>query len=100
MDSSLHIVYASSRIFRGRDSSSLRALLKESLHAHYEALFDANGSQDYNILNDFYTTISDAIDYAGDNKTVELHFPELLNFFEFYKINKIGGTASPYVNIE
>ena len=35
-----------------------------------------------------------------DNYTMELHSPELLYLFEFYRINKIGGTASPYVNIE
>ena len=32
------------------------------MQAHYEALFDDNGNQDYTITNDFYTVISDAID--------------------------------------
>jgi hypothetical protein len=47
-------------------------LLKESLHAHYEALLDDNGNHDYNIPNDFYSAISDAIEYAGDATTVKL----------------------------
>jgi hypothetical protein len=87
-------------MFRGLDGTSLRALLGESLHAHYEALLDANGNHGYNIPNDFYTAVSNAIDYAGDTKNMELHSPELLYLFEFYRINKIGGTVSPYVSIE
>jgi hypothetical protein len=63
-------------------------------------MLKVNGSQNYNIPNDFFTAISDDIDYAGDTETVELHSPELLYLFNFYKINKIGGTTSPYVNIE
>jgi len=63
-------------------------------------LLDDNGNHDDNIPNDFYTAISDAIYYAGDATIVELHSPELLYMFEFYKITKIGGTTSPYVNIE
>ena len=97
---SLHVVYASSRRFRGRDNIGIRALLRESLQAHYEALLDDNGNQDYNIPIDFHAPISDAIEYAGDATTVELYSPELLYLFEFYKINKIRGTASPYINIE
>jgi len=31
---------------------------------------------------------------------VELHSPELLYLFEFYRITKTGGTTSPYVTIE
>jgi len=87
-------------MFRERDNIGIRALLIESLQAHYEVVLDNNGNQDYTIPNDFYTAISDAIDYAGDATIVELHSPELLCLFEFYKISKIGGTVSPYVNIE
>jgi hypothetical protein len=63
-------------------------------------MLDANGCQDYTIPHDFYTDIYDTIDYASDTKAVELYSSELLCMFEFYKINKIGGTASPYVSIE
>ena len=87
-------------MFRGRDSIGIRALLRESRHAHYEALLDDNGNHDYNILKDFYTAISDVIEYAGDATTLELHSPELLYMFEFYIIPKIGGIVSLYVSIE
>jgi hypothetical protein len=75
-------------------------MLRESMHAHYEALLDDNGNQDYTIPNDFYTAISDAIDYAGDATIVELHSPDLLYLFEFSRSSKIGGTTIPYVIIE
>ena len=52
-DPSLDIVYASSQMFRGRDGTSLRTLLRESLHAHYEALLDTNGNHGGRIPNDF-----------------------------------------------
>jgi hypothetical protein len=59
------------------------------MQAHYEALLDDNGNQVYTIPNDFYTVIPDAIDYAVDSPIVELHSPELLYMFEFYRIAKI-----------
>jgi len=99
-DPSLHRVFASSHMFRGRDGIGIPTMLRERLQTHYEALLDDNGNKDYTIPNDVYTAISDAIDYAGDATTVELRSPELLYLFEFYIITKIGGTTSPYVNIE
>jgi len=87
-------------MFRGRGNIGIRALLREILQSNYEALLDDNGNHDYTIPNDFYTVISDAIDHAGDATNLKLQSPELLYLFEFYKISKIGGTISPYVNIE
>ena len=69
-------------MFRGRDRIGIRALLKESMQAHYEALLDDNGNYDYTIPKDFYIAISDAIDHAGDATIV--HSPELLFFFFFF----------------
>jgi len=43
-DPSLHTVFASFHIFGGRDSTSLRTLLRESMQVHYEALLDTNGN--------------------------------------------------------
>jgi len=80
-DPSLHRVYASSQMFRGRDSIGIRALFIESMQAHSEALLDNNGNQDYTIPNEFYTAISNAVDYASDAIIVELHSPELLYMF-------------------
>ena len=57
-------------------------------------LLDANGNQDYKIPNDFYTTIYDAIDFAGESNGVKLHSPELIYLFEFHRISEIGGTTS------
>ena len=70
------------------------------MQAHYKALLDDNGNQVYTIPNDFYTAISDAIDYADDATIVELHSTELLYLFNFYNMSKIGCKASPCVNIE
>ena len=70
------------------------------MQAHYEALLDDSGNHGYTIPSDFYTAISDAINYVGDATIVELHSPELMYLFEFYRIFKIGGTTSPYVSIE
>ena len=70
------------------------------MQTHYETLLADAGNKDFTIPNDFYTAISDAIDYAGDATTVELHSLELLYLFEFYRITKTGGTTSPYVTIE
>jgi hypothetical protein len=47
------------------------------MHAHYEALLDANNVHNYIIHNDFYTAISDAMEFAGDANIMELHSPEL-----------------------
>jgi hypothetical protein len=63
-------------MFRGRDNIGIRALLRESMHAHYEALIDDNGNKDYTILNDFYTAISDTIDYAGGAALAGAHLPD------------------------
>ena len=86
-------------MFRGRDSIGIQDLPRESLQAHYEKRFDDNGNQYCIIPNDFYTAISDAIDYVGDATIVELHSPELLYLFEFNRISKIGGTIIPYVGM-
>ena len=70
------------------------------MQAPYETDLDANGNQDCNIPYVFYTTISDAIDLAGESNIIELHSPELLYLFEIYKLINIGGTTNPYVSIE
>ncbi len=53
-------------MFRGRDNIGIRALLRESLHVLYKALLDDAGNKDFTIPNDFYTVISNAIEYVGD----------------------------------
>jgi hypothetical protein len=68
-DASLHTVYASSHMFRGRDGVFLQHLLKDNLPAHYEALL-GNVLTDYIVPNDFYTAITNAMDFAREKPTI------------------------------
>ena len=45
---------------------------------------------------DYYTAISDAMEIARDNHTVELDSHHLLHLFEILKIVKVGGDHNPY----
>jgi hypothetical protein len=86
-------------MFRGRDGTSLHQLFRDNLLTHYEALL-GNAHANYIVLNDFYATINDAIDFSGENLTLELHSPELLYLFEFYRCTKAGATFNPYICME
>jgi hypothetical protein len=86
-------------MFRGRDGTSLHRLFRDNLLAHYEALL-GNAHADYIVPNDYYTAIIDAMDFVGDIPTLELHSPELLYLFEFYRCTKTSGTSSTYICLE
>jgi hypothetical protein len=63
-------------MFRGRNGASLQHLFKDNLLACYEALL-GSAQAGYIVPNDFYTAITDAMDFARENTTFELHSPEL-----------------------
>ena len=54
---------------------------------------DADG---LDIPDDYYTALSDVIEAACDRYYVELSPRHQLYFFEYYKINKVGGANNPY----
>ncbi len=56
-------------MFRGRDGVFLQHLLKDNLPAHYEALL-GNVLTDYIVPNDFYTAITNAMDFAREKPTI------------------------------
>jgi hypothetical protein len=70
-------------MFRGRDGASLQRLFKDSLLSHYQALL-GNFQANCIVPNIFYTIITYAMDFAGENPTLELHSSEILYLFEYY----------------
>ncbi len=85
--------------FRGKDSSNLLQLFRDSLQELYDRLYDIDAEQ-LSHLEDFYTALSEATETAGDGHTAAMATLHTLYIFEFYKIVKIGGIHSPYACIE
>jgi len=97
---SLHKVYASSHMFRGRGGASLHKLFRNRPLAHYVTLL-GNAQANYIITDDFYSAITNDMDFTGENLTLELHSPKLLYLFEFYICTKKARvTSSPYICLE
>ena len=71
----------------------------DKLHELYDILYDLDAEHD-NPREDFYTTLSDATEAAGDGHFVDLYASHKLYLFEFYNIVKIGGINNPYACIE
>jgi hypothetical protein len=52
------------------------------------------------VPEDYYTTILTATEVAGEGHTTVMDYHDLLYIFEYYGINKIGGTNNPYACAE
>ena len=48
------------------------------------------------VLDDYYSALSEAVEAAGDRHCVELGPHHTLYFFEYYKISKVGCANNPY----
>jgi hypothetical protein len=98
-DDTLHKVFLSSPNFRGKDHAGLHQLFRDCTHEIYDMIV----SLDADILDipeDYYTALSDAVEAACDRHYVELSPHHHFYFFEYYKINKVGGANNPYESMQ
>jgi hypothetical protein len=98
-DDTLHKVFLSSPNSRGKDHAGLHQLFRDCT----QEIFDRIASLDddgLDILDDYYTALSDALEEAGDRHYVELSLQHQLCLFEYYKISKVGGVNSPHACIQ
>ncbi len=70
-EDSLHKGLASCLAFRGKDNVGLLQLFCDNLHELYDRLFDIN-AENIPAPQNFYTSIANATEAAGDNHKVEL----------------------------
>ena len=82
-------------MFRGKGHAGLHRLFRDNAHEIYDRLvsLDANTPD---VLDDYYSALSEAVKAAGDRHYVELGPQHTLYLFEYYKISKVGGANSPY----
>ena len=100
-ESSLHKVFVSCDLNRRRDSGELPALFRDSLNDIYEDLILNNDGKHHpsgDIIDSLVTSILAADIISKTNITLNPTY--LLYLFEFSRIYKAGGIASPYATIE
>ena len=84
-ENSLRKAYIACPMLRGTGSAALHQLFKGSLQELYDRLFDIDANA-LAVPDDYYSTIAEAIELAGDRHSIELDPQILLYFMEFYKI--------------
>jgi len=99
-ESSLHKAYTSCDLFRGKDSGELPILFRDSFKDTYKDYILTD--KDYQPLDKFIDILINTIvgAYADNVEAITLSPSYNLYLFEFSKIHKIGGIASPYASIE
>ena len=98
-DDSLHKAFVACTNFRGKHSSNLLQMFRDSLHELYDRLYDLDAER-INQPEDFYTTLSDETKVDRDSHNADLGALHIIYLFEFYKIVKIGGIDNLYACIE
>ena len=84
---------------RGTNGNGISQLFRDSLREIYDTIFDID-AEPLDVAEVYYTTISTATEAAGEGHIEEMDHHDLLYLFEYYRINKIGGTNSPYACAE
>jgi hypothetical protein len=100
-DASMHKILVSCDLIKGKDSGELPALFRDSLNDIYEDLIlnhDIDFCPPENLIDYLVTSISATESQNEANITTRPI--NLLYLFEFSRIYKIGGIASPYATIE
>ena len=99
-ESALYKAYTSRDLFRRNDSGELSILFRDRFKDTYEDYILTN--KDYQPPDDFIDIFMNAIVGADANndEAITLSPSYNLYIFEFSKIHKIGGIASPYASIE
>ena len=94
-DDTLHKVFISSTSFRVEDHAGLHQLFRDITQEIYNKIVSLDADI-LDILGDYYTALSDALEAAGDRHYFESSPQYQLYLFEYYKISKVGGANIPY----
>ena len=99
-EASLHKVFVSCEMLRGKDIGELPTLFRDNMKDSYEDLI-LNNNDDFQTPADFIEIFIEGIATAEaqGETTVTLSPKDTLYRFEFYRIFKVGGIASPYATI-
>jgi len=76
-DDSLHKAYISRSAFKGKDSNGIHKLFRDSLREIYDKIFDID-AEPLPIPEDYYTSISNAKEAAGEEHTTVMDDHDLL----------------------
>ena len=95
MDETLHKFFISSPISRGKNQAGPHQLFRDTAREMYIRIISLDADI-HDILDDYYTTLSEANEAAGNRQYIDLDPLHLLYLFEYYKIIKIGGVNSSY----
>ena len=98
-EDSLHKAFIACPMFRGMDIATLKQLFKDNLQEMYDKLFEIDADA-LAVPEDYYSSIAEATDSAGDNHNIEMEPQLLLYLMESYKIVKIGGINNPFACME
>ncbi len=101
IEASLHKVFVSFKLLRGKDIGELPTLFRDNMKDNYEDLI-LNNNDDCQTSDDFIEIFIEGI-AAGEAQgetTITLSPKDTLYLVEFYRIFKVGGIASPYATIE
>jgi len=100
-DASLHRLHVSCASFRGKDGAGLLQLFRDSLSKTYENVLALDTTDEFQVPEDFYSALNEAVELAGAQAALELNAAERLYLFEFSKITKTGGGVNnPFVTME
>ena len=91
----------SCELLRGKDSGELPTIFRDILRDIYEDII-LNNTDDFQPPKYFIESLTEEISVAEaqGESTISLSPADALYLFEFYKIFKVGGIASPYATIE
>ena len=100
-ESSLHKIFVSCELLRGKDSGELPTLFKDSLNDTYEDLI-LNNDSEFQPPKDFIDSLVTSISVADlqNEANITLGPKYLFHLFELSRIYKVGGIAIPYATIE
>ena len=91
----------SCELLRGKDNGELPTLFRDSLKDSCEDHI-LNNNDEFHTPNDFIEIFIEgiAVAEAQGETVISLSPTDTLYLFEFYRIFKVGGIASPYATIE
>ena len=75
-------------MFRGKDHVGLHQLFRDNAQEIYDRLASLDADTP-NVPDDYYSTLSEAVEAAGERHYVELDPQHTLCLFEYYKISKV-----------